>query len=447
MGLPNSTPFPAPPRDLPGSWKAIALVVLVLALIFCYRGLADLDEPGGDLRNHREWGRRFLAGEPLYAGGLNIPYPPFWALVHAPPALLPGKIAFQVQLALAGLSLVVLFAILHGLNRNTASFGWLSSAGLFAAVLVALSRFVLRDLQDGGANLILLAIVWSAIRCWTCGRDGLGGGLLGLAVALKCTPVLTLGYFAWKRQWRFVAVATTTATTLSLSPALWQDWDPFREQALIWAGNIRAGLTEPDPTRGVLGPEEVRNLALRPTLGRLAGFVAPVFPPELRGWVVKGSLLLLAVGCFRLWRGPVHTRCHPSVLWQCAGVGILTLLISPITWGPHCVALIPAVFLLSRELVGGRIRGWLTVGFSALCMLACRSPVNPALVGATTSDALARAGLTTWALVTLLALCLARAGRGPTEPRARPSPQGSPGCTSRLSRSGRPGVCAAGGPG
>ena len=38
--------------------------------------------PRGDFPRHWEQGRRLLAGEPIYAGGLNVVYPPFGLQGH-----------------------------------------------------------------------------------------------------------------------------------------------------------------------------------------------------------------------------------------------------------------------------------------------------------------------------------------------------------------------------
>src|SRR4051812_22507408 len=73
-------------------WRR-ALVGLGIAIIFICAFRAIARSADGDFKLHWEFGRRFLAGEFLYTGGMHIPYPPFWAMAHASAALLPLPIA------------------------------------------------------------------------------------------------------------------------------------------------------------------------------------------------------------------------------------------------------------------------------------------------------------------------------------------------------------------
>jgi hypothetical protein len=79
---------------------AATCVAVHWAVILHRRALAP-----GDFDVSREFGRRFLAGEPLYAGGLHYPYMPAAAMSFAPLALRPPTLGLALRQALALLSL------------------------------------------------------------------------------------------------------------------------------------------------------------------------------------------------------------------------------------------------------------------------------------------------------------------------------------------------------
>ena len=53
--------------------------VIIAGAILLTQWTITIIKPRGDFLNHREFGRRFLAHEFLYANGMNVPYPPAWA--------------------------------------------------------------------------------------------------------------------------------------------------------------------------------------------------------------------------------------------------------------------------------------------------------------------------------------------------------------------------------
>ena len=76
---------------------AIAVVIGMVAI----KWLNIIRSPRGDFLNHWEFGRRILSGQFLYEFGLNIPYPPFWAMAHAPLTALSVGLAQSLVFVLA----------------------------------------------------------------------------------------------------------------------------------------------------------------------------------------------------------------------------------------------------------------------------------------------------------------------------------------------------------
>jgi hypothetical protein len=189
----------------------------------------------------------------------------------------------------------------------------------------------------------------------------------------------------------------------------------------MWGERIYRAATDGDPTAGVLGPEKVQNLSLRPALARLmvrlpedhparvrhpAYFQGLDMAPAAADRLISLLTLALLVGFAWFVRGPARDRGAPALLWECAGVSILMLLLSPITWGQHAVGVLPALYLLSRQVVGRRKlpRGlpmWAGVWVGSVVLLSYE------IVGRPNSLLLHGYSIITWNLVALLGMTLA----------------------------------------
>jgi alpha-1,2-mannosyltransferase len=401
------------------------LVMAIGAAIVLVQWISTMLKPHGDFSRHWEFGRRFVHGEFLYNGGLDIPYPPFFALAYTPLSYLPLRVAKPIFFLCGFGALVVILWILDRLTDRALAIRSQDRLWVIAGTLLCGSRFILRDFDDGGQNLILVALTWMAIYLWSRNRDLVAGTSLGLAVALKCTPALFIAYFAWKRQWKIAGLALLMAGTFTLVPALWQT-SSYPSHMREWTENILRGFSEPDPSIGILGPEQIQNKSLRPVLarylmqlpgghpGRFEGggyvdFLA--LPPQAAGFIIKAILLLGLVTIGWLFRKRA-SRDDPAILWECAAISLLMVLYSPISWGQHCVAAIPALYLIIRSFVSGRAHpSW------ALCVLGAIAFIliipNRAIIGRNLSLLLESYHLVTWSLVALVIVLLSEWSRLP----------------------------------
>lgn len=348
----------------------------LVALIVCVQFLRLTVHLKGDFDIHWESGRRMVAGEPLYARqgaqdalGHNYPYPPFWALVHAPLTWLPMHVA---QLMIYPLIVLAGYVLIKTLNRLTRPHEPLDENRLFLVVAGAIfltSRFLVRDMPECGVNLALVALSWLAVEFWVRRRDWAGGWCLGLAISLKCTPALFWAWFLWKRQWKMAATTMVATAAFTLSPIVLQGPEGYRQTMAEWTGNVWRGVGETHPAFGVLGDEPLQNLSLRPALARYLTvlpeghrsrvahslyFDVLNISPDVAGWVIKCLLAGLVAGVAYRFRHPIIRRDDPRWLWEAATVSVLILLLSPITWGQHCVGLLPAFYLLMRRRVSGK---------------------------------------------------------------------------------------------
>jgi hypothetical protein len=364
-----------PPTATQAAWLRVAFIAVCSVLILV-EWARLIPGPRNDFINHYRSAQLLYHHFFVYQGGLNFVYPPFWAVFHGPFTLVSLRAAMLIAFPLGVIAMLGLFAILHALALPH----WpLQDDPLFrctaAVILIALAPLQ-RDLEEVGANSFLVFLTWLAILLWTRRRDSLAGISLGLAAALKCTPILFIGYFAWKRQWKITLASLLALTIFSLSPILITGPAEFSRDVRYWFANLQRGISNPDPSQGVLGQEKIENLALRPALARYLmrlpyGHLGrpessdaadqPTRPPDPlylqfldlspteAGQVARIIMLVGILPILWITRKPVTDRTDPAILWQCAAISLAMLLYSPVTWQQHCVAAVPAVYFLCRS--------------------------------------------------------------------------------------------------
>jgi len=180
--------------------------------------------------------------------GLGFTYPPFAALLFVPLSHLPTRLD---QVLFTWVSLGALFAVLATTLRVTCSS--LSRRTVIWWSLLLLGPVGLLDpsretILLGQINIVVAAAV---IVDLTLVRHERRGFLVGLAAAIKLTPVILIPYLFFTRQYgagrRAVgALVAATGVGFIVSPsASWTYWrhdalDPARAGNLAWVGNQSA---------------------------------------------------------------------------------------------------------------------------------------------------------------------------------------------------------------
>lgn len=401
--------------------RARKLLIAVAAAIVGSQWVRILLRPHGDFSLHWLFGTRLLEGSFLYAGEMHRPYPPFWALASAPLTLLPMAVMRALLYPLGLLPLAAVVWMVHRLARRRLPLAGREAVFWSTALALGLgSRFLIRELPECGANLIIVALAWGGVFFWCRGRDRLGGVSLGLATALKCTPALLIAYFAWKRQWRIVSASLIAAAAFTLAPIGWMGPISYARHMAYWGGHVLAAAAEPNPLRGVLGDEEPWNLSLRPAIGRYLVAVPPThkghvdhpwrvqpldLSPALAGWIVKAVLAGLVVAVAAAMTRRAGPRAGLTVLWEGAAVSVLMLLLSPITWRQHGVWTLPAFLLIARTTVArGRLPWSMTALLGVYVVLVL--VLDRGVVGRELTILLDSYGVTAIALLCVLAATL-----------------------------------------
>jgi alpha-1,2-mannosyltransferase len=333
--------------------SALALYALVLVQGGWYH--QDLDA-------YLAAGRAVWQGQPLYAPFLHHPfpdpalrpayiYPPVFALLVAPLTLVPVAIATVVWLLVGQVALVAALVL---------TLRWLRpSAWAVTAILCATATFypLWIDAVQGQANLLLVMLVTAGIAGIVRGQSRFAAAL-GLAAALKLTPLILLAWLLIDRRIREAAWMLGAFAAVTAAAALWRFDD-----TLIFFRQVLPALAQ--------GTAIYANQSLQGIVAR----VATVNPYTQPWMVVPGVALLAAIGLW-VWR----TRGQSPLLRAAAFLPLLPLA-SSVTWPHHLVILLPVIWF---SFIAIAQRGWPMPSTIAMCAMllllsvVSRWPIGPA---------------------------------------------------------------------
>jgi alpha-1,2-mannosyltransferase len=330
-----------------GVVAAVAVVVWTLSALYMWHFGPSWHL---DLRVYRAADRRLFAGGNPFVGlftdnKLPFTYPPFALVVLSPLAFGPLGLVEALWWLLSSAALVALLFLLleAGRTRDSRRVSRFDERRLrlrsfaIAAALGAVATLALEPVRSnmnyGQINLILMLLVVSDLTSVNSRWRGL---MVGLAAAIKLTPLVYLGYLLVSRdQKSFLRggatfVVATAATWLALPS----------ESALYWFHEVAS----PGRTGDVAG---VSNQSWDGLLNR-APFHGGGLATAL--WVVL-CVATVASGVLLVRRKSVGARPAETILV----LALVELLISPISWTHHwswlVLAPIVAVPLWSRHRV------------------------------------------------------------------------------------------------
>ena len=225
-------------------------------------------------------GRAVLDGADIYqvrnVRGWAYVYPPPFAILMAPFAPLSvfwgALVWYLISVAL------IIWALVMSVRTVRSVFPVEDRLLILSIVpVVLLSVWFMSGLARGQASLLLMWLVLAAF-CWHWeGHDLRGGACLAGAILLKAFPLVLLGYFAWRRKWKFLLATLATLIVGGLilpgavfgfkkSTAYWENWEQIIARPALATENQRAqsGLNDQ-----LLDPQRPRNQSLSAVLSRL----------------------------------------------------------------------------------------------------------------------------------------------------------------------------------
>ncbi|MGH9091298.1 MAG: glycosyltransferase 87 family protein [Acidimicrobiales bacterium] len=308
--------WPVPPTAL--LWALAALAWLASAAYMWHFGpLWHLD-----LRVYRAAGRALLHhGSPFRAlfttRRLPFTYPPFALLVLTPLSFGPLGLVEGAWWLLSALALVSTLYLLIPADlpgRVLPRGRRLALASLLAGAATLAIEPVRSNMDYGQINLLLM---WLVVVDLHQRRPGLRGVFIGLAAAVKLTPLVYLLYYAVRRDWRSVGQGAATFSVLSLASWLVLPGD----STLYWLHEATdAARTGPV---GFVSNQSWNGMLHRAPFAGHGGDTAL--------WVVLcvAVVVLGGVACERL-SADRRPLVEPVLV-----LALVELLVSPISWSHH----------------------------------------------------------------------------------------------------------------
>ena len=336
-------------------WFVIGLLLVFFVLSIQYsRKVKALDNRSAFLR----WRPQILSlekGTNIYKA-YGYPNPPIMALVLYPLASLPPLAGALVWFYLkVGMALAAFYWVFRLVENPEQPFPpWAK-----ALTVVLSMRPIMGDLSHGNVNLFILFLVVAGLYAFRHGRDVLCGGLLGLAIACKITPLLFVPYLLWKRSWKTLAgCGVGLILFFGIVPGVFLGWGRNAELLHSWYAQMVKPFVidgvniSKDGTRiSELPNQSLPGLIYRLTAQNPSSYAdAEHTIPHFDNVVTLDSRWgrLLLKGCMALFVVVVVWSCRTPLMprydWPLAAefsiVLLGMLLFSERTWKHHCVTMV-----------------------------------------------------------------------------------------------------------
>jgi len=306
-----------------------------------------------DLSVYRDGVLTMFSDRPLYehgvSGVMNFVYPPFAALLFAPMGLFP-TVALRVIWTVA--NIVLLAAVIRWCWLRMGGTQPLRAQLPVIALLVGVTFWVdaIRiTFILGQINIVLLALVaWDVLR--NDGRRWQGVGI-GIAAAIKLTPLLFIGYLLVTRRFRAAAVAFGTFVAAAVVGFVFLPADSVS----FWLRGTFGEIGRINPI------DSGSNHSIRGLFARTLG----IGHGDTVAWALCAVLAVAAVAY--LARRAHRTGDEVLGLALC---GLAASAISPFSWTHHWVWLAPLITYLAYAGVmrRDRLSGVLALVMTALAL-------------------------------------------------------------------------------
>ncbi|MHA6797868.1 glycosyltransferase 87 family protein [Bounagaea algeriensis] len=332
-----------PARD----WRPL-LIVAILLEIFAVWFVHWIDTRGYvDTQVYQLGGRAWLSGFDLYgdltpespdSSTLPFIYPPFAALLFTPLSLVPANTAVLAVSLTSHLSILVTAYALARCSPYFAARAPFVAAGAAALMpWLTLIEPARETLNYGQINLLLMALV--AADCLLPRTRWPRGLLVGLAGAIKLTPLGFLLFFLIRRDHRALGTGLATFSGTVLLGVLAAP----RDSATWWLGQMF-------DTGSSMGTVYAGNVSLRSLIAK-----QDISGTGLNLLWIAGAIALFGITVWAMR----YAQQQANTALMLAFNAVLIVLISPISWSHHWVWAGPTLALLFAMAVRHRRYGLL----------------------------------------------------------------------------------------
>jgi alpha-1,2-mannosyltransferase len=310
---------------------SIGVVLVVFAVGAMRRGLRPAEAGNGnDLTVYLEMSRAMLAGEDPVAGTY---YLPFTAVAFLPLYVQPAPVAHAAWYAI-NVGCLLGIALLIGRYGAAGNRLLWPFALTFAASIPVLQNHLL----NGQINLpVVLACI--LFFHWHRQRPTLSALALAVAISLKLSPAILLGYLVFRRSYVVLGLTVILTGLLNLLPCVYLGTEVFTV-----LGDLGQRLTSAFGGRSAIVDKTM--------FFTVSGFLH--WAGERLGWItpgktigtlkVVGGVIVLGGLCMREWK-PGRQEIDVLACYLAA-----TLLLLPVSETHHLVFLFPALLLAALQI-------------------------------------------------------------------------------------------------
>ncbi|GAC69533.1 glycosyltransferase 87 family protein [Gordonia soli] len=369
-----------------------------------------------DLDVYRLGGQIWQQGQSLYADGsmpftsdgiwLPFTYPPFAALTFVPLGAMGLLIAgIVISLLTTALLVVVLHIVMGVLSVGDRANRWWLALAVAAPALWSNPMWM--TLGFGQINVILMTSI--VVDVFVVGRGRwavtgpLRGVLIGLASAIKLTPLVFVGVFLAARRWRAAVVSVATFVAAGAIAWIWLPSDSLGYWTHTLFHTTRIG----DPAGRInqnLNAFWIRLLPADATTEQIMWLVSSLAVTAL---AIVAVLACRPVAALAADATPGQ---RVDAVLALAVVAIWGLLVSPTSWAHHWVWSIPIIVALVTVAARSAQRSAQTV-YLALALVGAViftvgpfQLLRPAFLGWSPLDHVVGNSYTLWGLAVLVAV-------------------------------------------
>jgi hypothetical protein len=279
---------------------------------------------------------RIAKADGFEKGTMAFVYPPFGALLLSPLSYVRWPLAllfWRIIMSAMVLGSIYLALLLTETTQPLVHFVILAAAVFFFFPFT-------ETIHQGQIDPIVLL-------CWVGGvylmkedRPVWSALLFAIGTLIKVSPVVVVGLFLLRRQWKWLASYVVWCASL-LGISIWKlGW----ENHWIWATKIFPALSQGVP---YFANKSLSALIYEVYLWRVPLDI-DLAPPHLLVRILSIlSLLLYGATLFYFWR---RTRGTSAITYELTVLALLPLVISPVVWRHHfLLALLPLIFLWFRS--------------------------------------------------------------------------------------------------
>lgn len=316
-------------------------------------------------------------GGHLYSEVPLYTYPPFMAWLAIPftwmPVLVSRVLWFAINAACFAGMVWLAWRWVYPAAKNqtlTDAERWQRWAVLGFGLLLG-GRAMTNSILHHQTDLVFGMLVFVGIDQLLKSRPSAAAVALGLAAAMKCTPLLWVVFFLWSGPRRSALLLLFTAIVANLLPNLTH---PTEHGTWLsgWLSHVLFNVLRPGAYPGQWNVDVITNQSLAGSVYawikstwswdaagfhlhlRETGLISPLAAKVLVYGV--GAALLLVTLRRLTWQPPASAETTPPSVTQCAMILLLMLLLSPMSHKTHFGLLLVPGFALGRAWIEGRSR-------------------------------------------------------------------------------------------